>query len=89
MFPVARGVTGIGILMTVAIGLVIGVLAGTLACTMLKRRIEGIGKDAMLGAVGFGSTLIGCPLIAAILIAAVLPVLHQFIRFKRVNSTTR
>jgi len=73
----------------VIVGLIIGVLSGALASTILKLRIRGIPTDAFLGAIGFIATLIGCPLIVSGLIAVFLPALHQFVRFKRMAAARK
>jgi uncharacterized membrane protein YeaQ/YmgE (transglycosylase-associated protein family) len=96
MFQVARSVELVAYVVFATLGLIIGVVAGALASITLKLPVQGMIKDAFLGAIGFlivwliiTTTRYQHPFVAATIVAVILPACHQFVRLKHLNSAQK
>jgi len=90
MFETAPFVTNIGYFVFALVGALVGVFSGVVVSVILKLRIRGIVKDAVLGAAGFlvvwfiiTMSRFHYPFSVAAVSSAILPAFHQLARSKR------
>jgi hypothetical protein len=100
VFPVAPGMVALGLVLSVIIGWLVGMVSGAITTIFLGTGVRGIVKDGILRLTGFIVTSITFtrvprlnsyrhPWLAGVLAASFLAVLHQLLRFKRLRSESK
>jgi ABC-type antimicrobial peptide transport system permease subunit len=96
MFPVGPQLEFIVIVGVVLLGMAMGLVAGTVFALALGLRVQGLLKDALLGALGFAIALIvsmlaryGNRLDVAFFLALLFPLIRQFSRLRQQDSSSQ
>jgi len=80
------GPLGVYIVAVAALGMALGLVAGAVFALALGLRVEGLLKDALLGALGLLTGLLAVHYVKtlepALLLTLVFPLMHQFSRFR-------